>query len=116
MSSAFNLVTSVTVDAAGKLTVNGTTTTHDGKSKTDLGSGAEILLAVIAVDDQTKRCEPTVLPADATVSPWRGTSPPGSHDFKGHDHVYAVGFAKSDDFDPFVWGDELCINKPEAPE
>ena len=94
-------------DADGSLVVDGLTTDDAGKAL-NLGAGAVIHVAIIAIDDPDKRCSPIV--QNPASSGWLATC--ADHPFQNHDHVYAVGSADSNSQDLVLWVNEMCVGKP----
>lgn len=94
-----------TEGAGGTLIVRGETVDEDGKH-VDLGSDAQIFVAVIHVGHPTNRADLTV--EDPGTNPW--TAKTGSHHFNRDDEVIAVGAATEKQGDrPRLFADTFTV-------
>jgi hypothetical protein len=91
--------------AGGTLIVRGETVDENGKP-VDLGSDAQIFVAVIQVEHSTNRADLKV--EEPGTNPWTATT--GSHHFNENDEVYAVGAATQKPGDrPRLFADGFTI-------
>lgn len=93
----------------GKLVVSAETLDAFGGGPEKIGPGADVLVTVISVENEGKRCDLTPIRPEST--PWSAESEDDSHGFVDHEHVYVVG-AVTSSAPPFVWGKEFCVGAP----
>src|SRR4051812_34542506 len=96
-----------TEGAGGTLIVRGETVDADGKH-VDLGSDAQIFVAVIQIGNPTNRANLAV--EQPATNP--GTAKPGAHHSNRDDRVYAVGAATQKRGDgPRLFADRFTVSQ-----
>ena len=96
-----------TEGAGGTLIVRGETVDEDGKH-VDLGSDAQIFVAVIHLEHPTNRADLAV--EQPGTNPWTATT--GAHHFNRDNEVYAVGAATQKPGDrPRLFADRFTVTQ-----